>query len=254
MMCKSVAEKQHIHTGGIYDRMAPHYRAYAEQKSTYIEAVDHRILNNLPLGAQTMLDVGAGDGVRGLALAKAAGITRLVLAEPSAEMVRLCHRNGATEVWEGTADDLPETHQPPFDVITCLWNVMGHIPNGPARVRALKKMKSLLAPSGKIFMDVNNRHNAHAYGTLTVLGRRVMDRMAPDEKKGDVSFLWKINGEEIPANGHLFTPAEVRELVKQAGLELTQSLAIDYKSGASSTDLTKGQMFFIIEKNDGKTR
>lgn len=247
MMCKPVPDSS-ANKSDIYDQMAPHYRAYAEQKTTYIQAVDKTILEHITPHAQSMLDVGAGDGVRALNLAQAAGIQNLVLLEPSSEMVNLCSALPVAAIWHGTADSLPDSYTPAFNLITCLWNVMGHMPDRDARVRALRKMAALLAPGGKIMLDVNNRHNTAAYGKYTVLGRRILDAIRPDERRGNVSFSWNINGLNIPANGHLFTPAEMRTLFQKAGLRLTKSFAIDYKSGARTTDLTKGQMFFILEK------
>ncbi len=45
------------------------------------------------------------------------------------------------------------------------------MPDHAARVAALTRMKALLNPSGSIFFDVNNRHNAHAYGRVRALWR-----------------------------------------------------------------------------------
>ena len=55
---------------------------------------------------------------------------------------------------------VPET----FDVITCLWNVLGHVREFENRVRAMRAMKKLLSPEGRCFIDVNHRYNARAYG------------------------------------------------------------------------------------------
>lgn len=234
--------------GDIYDHMAPHYRAYAEKKSAYMNAVDETILEFLPPNTTTMLDVGAGDGVRGVTLAGKAGITELTLLEPSAEMVKLCQSLPVKNIWHGSADDLPKSHTPPFDLITCLWNVLGHVPDSDARVRALKNMAALLKQGGIIALDVNNRHNANAYGNITVAGRYFIDLIHPDVTRGDVSFDWDIDGQKIPARGHLFTPQEMRAMFREAGLRLTHSFAIDYKSGVRSRNLFMGQMTFILEK------
>jgi SAM-dependent methyltransferase len=234
----------------IYDRMAPHYRAYAEQKTAYIQAVNATILEFVPAGAQWMLDVGAGDGVRAVELAQAAHIENLILLEPSAEMVKLCAALPVKDIWHGTSDSLPDYHEPGFGLITCLWNVLGHIPGTRARVEALRRMGQLLAPGGRIILDVNNRHNSNAYGKCKVMGRRLLDAVYPDEGRGDVSFTWDIGGEKIPASGHLFTPAEMLGLFRLAGLRLIRSFAIDYKSGKRSDDLCQGQIIFILENKE----
>lgn len=252
MMCKLVHKISSQHEDGnsdIYDRMAPHYRAYSDQRTAYIDAVNDTVLEFMPHNAEWMLDVGSGDGVRAVDLAHRGGIDNLVLLEPSAEMVKLCSGLPVNDIWHGTAADLPEMHQPGFDLITCLWNVMGHMPGTAARVDALKRMGRLLKSGGRIILDVNNRHNSSAYGKFTVFCRQILDAIFPDERRGDVSFMWDIAGEKIPANGHLFTPTEMLDLFSRAGLRLSRSFAIDYKNGKRSNDLCQGQIIFILEKS-----
>ena len=155
-----------------YDQLAPHYRELAQQKCNYLDAVDRFIVAHARTPVGSLLDVGAGDGVRGVALARRLGARRIVLCEPAAEFARRCESLGVDEVWRMGAEQLPDA-APAFDIIVCLWNVLGHLPDHASRVAALSRMKALLNPSGSIFFDVNNRHNAHAYGRMRVLARRV---------------------------------------------------------------------------------
>ena len=62
------------------------------------------------------------------------------------------------------AEDLPANER--FDVITCLWNVLGSVVDSDRRLRALKKMGSLLTEHGRLFVDVNNRYNARAWDDI----------------------------------------------------------------------------------------
>lgn len=233
-----------------YDLMAPHYREYAEKKSAYMTGVDDFILSNLPEHIESLLDVGAGDGIRGMALAGKIGVDKVILCEPSEKMAEFCKQLNPSDVWQCRADELPIPSEMHFDIITCLWNVMGHIPDYEARVASLKSMARMLATGGRIFMDVNNRHNANAYGFWTVSVRRFLDCIKPDYKRGDVKFEWDINGQKIPASGHLFTVAEMRGIIKDAGLRIVKTVAVDYLNGAISNDITKGQMVFVLEKGD----
>jgi len=228
----------------IYDVLAPHYREYAGGKSAYLAAVDRFVLENLPAGADSLLDVGAGDGVRAMALAREAGIRRVVLCDSSAAMAARCRSLAPAEVWHLPAEAMPVAGEP-FDVILCLWNVLGHLDTGNRRT-ALARMKELLSPRGAIFLDVNNRHNAAAYGWMTVAGRAVVDFLHPDEGRGDASYEWRIGGRSFPAMGHLFTPREIGELIAGSGLTVRKRLAVDYETGERSDSRWRGQLVFMI--------
>lgn len=228
----------------IYDALAPHYREYAEKRSAYLAAVDRFVLENVPAGAASLLDAGAGDGVRGMALASEAGIPRVVLCDPSAGMAERCRSLRPAAVWQCPLESIPDVAER-FDVILCLWNVLGHVDSGELRLRALRRLKDLLAGNGVILFDVNNRHNASAYGWPRVLGRMIMDAIAPDERRGDASFEWHIGGRSYPAMGHLFVPAEIERLIGEAGLAVKARLAIDYATGARSSWPLKGQLVFM---------
>ena len=226
-----------------YDQLAPHYRELAQQRGVYLDAVDRFIVDHAGAPVGSLLDVGAGDGVRGVAVARRLGARRIVLCEPGTEFARRCEALGVDEVWRMSAEELPAA-APAFDIILCLWNVLGHLPDHASRVAALTRMKALLNPSGSIFFDVNNRHNAHAYGRLRVWARRVLDYAMPDERRGDAVYSWRIAGKVIPARGHLFTPAEVAALLRGAGLRVLQRTAVDYVTGDYARSPRAGQLVY----------
>ncbi len=230
----------------IYDRLAPHYREYAGRRAAYLEAVDRFVLENIPAGAESLLDAGAGDGVRGMALARARGIRRVVLCDPSAEMAARCRALGAADVWQVPIENLP-ANGAGFDVILCLWNVLGHVGSSD-RTRALRRLRDVLTNGGVLLLDVNNRHNAAAYGWVRVAGRALIDRIAPDETRGDTTFEWRVGGESLPAKGHLFTPAEIEAAIAASGLRIVRRLAIDYATGARSRFAWKGHLVFMASK------
>jgi SAM-dependent methyltransferase len=228
----------------IYDALAPYYREYAEKRSAYLAAVDSFVLENLPAGAASLLDAGAGDGVRGMALARRAGISKIVLCEPSAGMAARCRQFAPAAVWQHAVEDIPPVGER-FDVILCLWNVLGHLAGSAERVRALTRMRELLNEDGVIFFDVNNRHNAAAYGWGRVLARVIVDVLVPDERRGDIRFEWHVGERSFPATGHLFVPAEIERLIAQAGLAVKSRTAIDYATGARSRWALRGQLVFM---------
>ena len=150
---------------GFYTKLAPFYRHYALTKQAYLASVDKIVLSNLQ--ARTMLDVGAGDGVRARGIADRAGIEVLVLAEPNTKMFELCEKTEAADRINTAAEDLDLEYK--FDVITCLWNVLGHVENQKLRIKALKRMSNTLGENGRIFLDVNNRYNVSAYGFTNIM-------------------------------------------------------------------------------------
>jgi len=234
-----------VSTTDIYDALAPHYREYAGRKTAYLTAIDRFILQNAPRKPAALLDVGAGDGVRGMALAHSLGAGITVLADASVEMIARCRQLKPTESWLCEAQQLPATRHR-FDVILCLWNVLGHLPDRASRVQALRAMQAVLAPEGAIFFDVNNRQNARNYGRLRVLGRMLLDAILPDERRGDAAFEWKIGATSFPAMGHLFTPAEIEAIIADSGLRVIRRVAADYTTGKISASRHAGQLVYQL--------
>jgi len=233
-----------VSASSAYDRLAPHYRAFSERRAVYLDAVDRYVIAHAARGAR-MLDVGSGDGVRACGIAQRIGALRLVLCEPSPAMAALCRNQNADAVWECAAETMVETVER-FEVITCLWNVLGHLDGRLARTTALQRMHCLLAPQGRLFCDVNNRHNARAYGRARVILRRALDCVVPSEHRGDSAFEWNVGGERIAATGHLFTPREMQELVTAAGLDIEDSVTVDYATGSVSRNLRDGQLLYRL--------
>jgi len=231
-------------SGEIYDALAPYYREYSAKKSAYLDAVDRFVIENIPAGAKSLLDVGAGDGIRGMDIARRRGIGKVVLSDPSSEMIARCRQLGSDDIWQCAVESLPETTLR-FDVILCLWNVLGHLAGRDVRVQALLRIRQLLAPGGAIFFDVNNRHNASGYGLFEVARRKLIDAVAFDERRGDATFNWNVGGRFFPAMGHLFTPAEIKGIVEESGLRIDKSVAVHYTTGKISRSSMRGQLLFM---------
>lgn len=230
-----------------YDQLAPHFRSYSQTRGAYLSAVDELILERISAQARSMLDVGSGDGFRATRLASRCSLSRLVLSDPSEEMLNSCRRRHASDVWHVAAEDLPDVKER-FDVITCLWNVLGLVADSTRRLEALNRMRSLLSRQGQIFLDLNNRYNAREYGWLQTTGRIFYDLLYPSDKNGDVSFSWRIGGELIDTRGHVFRPAEVEGLIEGAGLKVRERRVLDYRTGKSRRFAFGGQLFYELTK------
>jgi SAM-dependent methyltransferase len=227
----------------LYDLLAPYYREISEGRKYYLESVDDWILANATPGGM-LLDMGCADGVRGMGLARALDATA-VLADNSKEMYYKAKELNPYKACLEAAETINIDHQ--FDTILMLWNVLGHIPE-ESRVRALQNMGEHLTRSGKLFLDVNNRHN-YAYGKLEVLKRRFIDYFDFRTERGDTKFEWTIHGQKIPASGHLFTPYEVESLIEDADLKIIRRITVDYATGRRSTSPHGGQLVYQLGRN-----
>jgi SAM-dependent methyltransferase len=233
-----------------YGRLAAHFEDVARRRGPYLKSIEERILERIPTGARRLLDVGAGDGSRALRIAEGGGRLDVVLVEPSAEMGRRV-RSGI-ELWPLRAEALraadPRIEGRRFDVVTCLWNVLGHVRPEAARLRALEEMGALLAPGGKMFVDVTHRYNARSYGLALTLGRFLKDRLAFDERSGDVVARWTAAGGGCATYGHVFTDGEMRALVARAGLVVVERVVVDYDTGGTTRWAFQGNLLYVMRR------
>ena len=192
-----------------YDLISSQFPALAQRRKRYLDAIDDLIVDFVPQESLSLLDVGAGDGSRAYKIAARTRITTVVLLEPSQGMSQRARR--PCEIWSIRAEDLAVSRESPrFDVITCLWNVLGHVRSAAARAKVLGQLRQLLNPSGTLVVDVNHRYNARAYGRVKSALRFVNDRIRPREENGDVTAHWSLGGVECSTYGHVFTDREMR--------------------------------------------
>jgi 2-polyprenyl-3-methyl-5-hydroxy-6-metoxy-1,4-benzoquinol methylase len=218
-----------------YNRIAEAFPRLSEQRRAYLEAIERIIVAAVPQGSRSLLDIGAGDGVRALRIAQSAGLKDVVLLEPSAAMRR--HWPAGVTAWPIRAEDL-RTKSGQFDVITCLWNVLGHIFPASARVEVLRQCARLLAPGGRIFIDVNHRYNTVHYGWTATAWRFLRG------SSGDVTVVW--NPEGVRTSGHVFTDREFRLLCRAAGVSIERRFVVDYATGEVRRWSFQGQLLYVL--------
>jgi SAM-dependent methyltransferase len=243
----------HLDPVAAYDRVARFYPKIAERRKRYLESVDALTVARIPAGSRTMLDVGAGDGKRALAIADKCGLDQVVLLEPSAEMIKQ-GVGGKARVWAFRAEDLGRDDlgcaEPnrQFDVITCLWNVLGHIRPADQRVHILCQLERLLSPHGLLFLDVNHRYNARSYGLLRTAGRFLYDQLLPAASNGDVTVSWNLENLCCRTFGHVFTDRETRGLAREAGFAIGERVAVDYDNGEVKHWSWEGNLFYVLRR------
>ncbi len=231
-----------------YDALAHHYSAIVAARRPYLDAVE-RIIIARAMGAGSLLDIGAGDGVRTFKIVRSTGIPRVAIVEPSVGM-RARLRNNAL-VWGCPISEMPDTDLR-FDVITCLWNVLGHIPTTPERVSALAKARSLLSPGGLLFVDVNHRYNASTYGWARTLCRIAYDHMSWSDTNGDVSVCWNMPSQSVRTRGHLFVGREIEGLCRAAGLTITNRWVVSYENGSRKKIPLLGNLLYQLSHGQSR--
>ncbi|MFO0388295.1 MAG: class I SAM-dependent methyltransferase [Alphaproteobacteria bacterium] len=229
-----------------YDAIAPSYAEYSSTRQAYLDAVDQLVIEHLKPSAR-LLDIGSGDGRRLKKITSHHKLTDVVAIEPSENMATICRQSTGFTVHPICGDSLNNLDEKPFDVITVLWNVFGHMPDSSVRLKTLQAMAKKLKPDGIVMLDVNNRHNQLSYGRWNVLKRRIIDAVAFDEKRGDAHYEWKIGDKSFPASGHLFTPAEMQKLFNNAGFKVEKRWSVNYATGAISASPFNGQLFYVLK-------
>jgi SAM-dependent methyltransferase len=231
-----------------YNRIAQAYSDLARRRERYLIAVEREILSRVPSGSDSLLDIGAGDGCRASRIASQTKINRIVLAEPSEKMIALAP-NG-TEIWRTRAEELAaRPTDDRFDVITCLWNVLGHIRGNIHRTEALNAVKNLLSHNGRFFTDVTHRYNARSYGLLPTVARFLYDSLVPGDRNGDITACWNIGEGQISTYGHVFTHNEVMVLARNCGLKLEECVVIDYEDGRVHANAYQGNLLYIFRRH-----
>lgn len=230
-----------------YDKLAAEYAVFSQRRSRYLRAVENHIVLRIPVGAQSMLDIGAGDGSRAMRIAAAAKLPTVVLLEPSAGMAGAA-ASGA-EHWRMRAEDLdPVAISQRFDVITCLWNVLGHVP-WAGRLRTLSAAARLLSDHGRLFLDVNHRYNARSYGWLATCARWAKDSAVRSPRTGVVIVNWSVGTDRISTSGHVFRHREIVSLARQSGLDLIERIIIDYEDGAVRRLPWLGNLLYVFRRS-----
>lgn len=233
-----------------YDAVAPQYDTELAHRARYVEAVDALVVGAcLDRGARTLLDVGCGNGRRLARILERTGCEGAGI-DASPAMVDAARSLGlAAEVVDIAAPgaDLGRmAPPPPYDVVTALWNVLGHVGDAAVRVRALRAMREALAPDGVVILDVNNRHNVAEYGWRQVAGNSLRNVLRRGHD-GDFVVTRQVEGADAPISTvvHVFTRRELVGLCRAAGLVPRTIQPLNYGTGAAARDRFHGQLLLV---------
>ena len=225
-----------------YARLARSFAQLSASRSKYLAGIEREIAGAIPSGSGSLLDVGAGDGTRALRIAQAARIERVTLVEPAEGMLGAVSNATVSSL---RAEQLGR-FSGSFDIVLCLWNVLGHVFPSRAREQALRGLARLAAPGARVFVDVSHRYNFRHYGLLPTVGRYLRDRWAWTESSGDTEVHWDTAEGRVATRGHVFRDQEFRNLAAGAGLVILDRRAVDYASGERRRWSGQGHLLYTL--------
>ena len=237
-----------------YDAIAPTYDDVSCERTAYIDAVNEQTGQELwQRNASEVLDVGCGNGERSLRIASRVGLKAIHGIDISPGMVSEAQKRGldASVANIVDIDTVPQHLIGAMDAVTCLWNVLGHIPAVSDRRQAVTNMAKLLRPGGILIVDVNNRYNAPAYGTKPALRNAITDVLHPRTAHGDFTTTKATPNGEYATTTHIFSPQELLRLMKLGKLSFNKMRFINYADGTLHRSPFAGQIFSVATKRKG---
>ena len=199
-------------SSGLYDRRYPRPNRRTLRK----------MKRCLPAGG-SFLDVGAGTGRYTLPLLQVTGtsgialdicpVARTTLAERLGEFVRAERLAIRGEDADALAADHPQT----FDLALLAFGVLAHVAGRAERLRLLRAIRSMLKADGTLILSVPNarrRFRAEQRSSAPLVDAGKLE-------PGDILYKRGQDDGEIQLFYHLYTLAEVRDDLAEAGFRVT---------------------------------
>tara|TARA_R110002049_G_scaffold3795_5_gene27664 strand:- start:142089 stop:142793 length:705 start_codon:yes stop_codon:yes gene_type:complete len=225
-----------------YNSIANIYDEQTKQRIAYLDAVDNIIIDDRSKSQITnYLDIGSGNGRRGLKIAKALNIDNLFLLDNSDKMLKGFSPLDNVKTVDVSIFDFNTDKK--FDFITCLWNVIGHFPSKETMLIFFSKVNDLLSDKGVFIFDVNNRYNANHYGH-----KSVMINMQKDYENIKDAGWFILGNDENKTQVYVHSPFDIHNYLKYSGLALDTVFYVDYKTGHIKESFLEGQLVYKLRK------
>ena len=199
-------------SSGLYDRRYPRPNRRTLRK----------MKRSLPAGGR-FLDVGAGTGRYTLPLLQVTGtsgvaldicpVARTTLAERLGEFVRA----ERLAIRGEDADALAADHPQAFDLALLAFGVLAHVAGCAERLRLLRAIRSMLKADGTLILSVPNARRRFRAEQRTSAPLVDAGKLEP----GDILYMRGQDDGEIQLFYHLYTLAEVRDDLAEAGFRVT---------------------------------
>ena len=220
-----------------YDEVASQYPDLLKSRESYLRSVENLIVENNK-SVNRYLDIGCGDGQRSLKIINRLNPQQSALIDSSAEMLKGFSSEGH-DVDVHVTSFLDYESDEKFDLITCLWNVLGHVGDMSQRDHAVAKMTSLLSPGGVLAIDVNNRYNIVHYGVMSFVRNYLFDMFRRSDR-GNFN---------LPSNGQcskvfIYNPLEFDALLSKY-LKINKRFYVNYNDGSLAKNYFGGQLLYL---------
>lgn len=224
-----------------YDSIANSYSEQSNKRLSYLNAVDDLVVDKMKSYSNlNYLDIGSGDGRRALKIARKLNLSKLSLLDDSTGMLKLLDDNKVT-IHKVSFFDFIINEK--YDLITCLWNVLGHFPTKKHRLEFFSKVEKLLSKNGILLFDVNNRYNIYYYGF-----ENVMNNLVNDRSNNEDTGWFPLRNENNATKVYIHNPFDIGEYLKNTSLKLIDTLFVNYETGKLEKTFFEGQLFYIIGK------
>lgn len=238
-MQKSSAEKTIEQVRVAYNTIAEHF---SQTRHSAWKSVDD-LLDAYVHHGESVIDIGCGNG-RFVESFKKRGIT-YTGTDISQELLAQAQKKYPHEHFvQANMEHLPfpDAH---FNHALLVAS-FHHIPSHEKRVATLREIARIVKPGGMIMMTNWNLHQLR-YWRLHV--RTLIDHIfrRSSFERGDVLVPWKSQHGELKAERyyHSFTPAELRVLQRESGLEMVEQY---YELHGDRVSRRKGQNIITILK------
>ncbi len=144
------------------------------------------------------------------------------------------------------------------DVVLCLFNAFGYLPNRDERQRTLLEFYRILRDDGVLFIDVLNRWHLGEGATFkrrlaTAVWQWLCGALHPGSCRGDLIFVLQANSQRVSGWVHGFARTEMVRLLRKAGFIISRSLVVGYDTGHVKKKCWQGQLFFVARKQSHRT-
>ena len=202
----------------IFDKIAESY-AYTRLKPWNI------VLKPINFGTKVFGDMGCGPGQNIQFILEKSEKIRVIGVDISRKMLviaakRLKKRGlyGRTDLVEADLEFLPFRDNA-FHGLAYIASIH-HLPSREARLRTILEAKRVLKPNGKVIVTVWALFQKRFL--KEILRRAVLKLLGKEESIRDIYVPWRYKGETYYRYYHLFTPWELKSLIRSAGLILLE--------------------------------
>jgi SAM-dependent methyltransferase len=224
-----------------YNKLAKEYNEKSKNRIQYLNSVDELIIKSL--GNKKIinyLDIGSGDGRRASKIKQELNIEFTTLLDESEAMLKTAQENEYSIVNKSFFEF--ETSEK-YDLITCLWNVLGHFDSFDSRLLFFKKVSNLLSEEGLLVFDVNNRYNINHYGYKNVAQNLYKDHLQDDDRG-----LFSLGLQNIETTVYVHSPFDILTYIKNSELYILKEYYPNYNTGEIESTYFEGQLLYFIQK------